>query len=166
MNTGRHSHSPTTRDDAALVAAFENGTLPHEDWNHEAHLRVAFCYLSQHAFEEAMERIRAGLKNYLSAKEIINTATQGYHETMTQLWMHVIAALMAGHAGERTKQSLLQKNPTGSAEFIERNAFLLEKSLWRMFYSRRQMVSIRAKQEFVPPDITPLPSFDDAKIPR
>lgn len=159
-NTSEHDW-----DDAQLAAHFEQCTVAKEDWDHCAHLRVAHYYLSCFPYEEALARMRVGLIKYLQRQGVIDTATRGYHETMTQFWLHIIAALMAGHAEERTSQEQ-PGTPKTSDEFLSQNSFLLDKSLWRMFYTRRRIVSMEAKAEFVPPDITPLPEFAEARIPR
>lgn len=153
-------NEPPLLTDAELAAAFEDGTIAKEVWDHRAHLRVAFHWLSEQPLSAALPRIRAALKNYLQAQGIVETATLGYHETMTQFWMRMVAAMMQGHAAEKPKQG----RAWDSNAFLEQNPFLLQKSLWRAFYTRRQIVSMQAKAELVPPDLTPLPDIDEDAI--
>ncbi len=166
MTKSNPNAAPSELSDAQLAASFENGTLPHEDWDHRAHIRVAHYYLSTLSFADALEKMRTGLRRYLGQVGVVETATRGYHETMTQFWLRIIAAVMAGHADERTSREQPPGAGVSATEFISQNPFLLEKSIWRLFYSRRCMVSMQAKAEFVSPDITQLPEFDEGRIPR
>ena len=46
--------SPMT--DQELLSLFESCELPHEQWTHRAHVRVAYMYLNQFPFSEALGR--------------------------------------------------------------------------------------------------------------
>ena len=44
--------------DAAFMRAFETATLGYEEWTHEAHLRMAWNYITAHGREEATPLIK------------------------------------------------------------------------------------------------------------
>ena len=46
--------------DEIFIQAFEDATLPFEDWTHEAHLRMAWNYITEHGKEGAIPHIRLG----------------------------------------------------------------------------------------------------------
>ena len=41
-----------------FIQAFEDATLPFENWTHEAHLRMAWNYITEYGKEKAMPFIR------------------------------------------------------------------------------------------------------------
>ena len=44
--------------DETFLQAFEDTTLPFEDWTHEAHLRMAWNYLREHGKDQAIPLIK------------------------------------------------------------------------------------------------------------
>ena len=44
--------------DEAFMKAFEDTTLPFEDWTHEAHIRMAFHYLQEYGRQDAEAHIK------------------------------------------------------------------------------------------------------------
>ena len=81
-------------DEAALdafVAAWRAGTLPKPEWTHAAH--VAVC--AWHAWdgppvETVFAAMKRGIVAYNEAVGTANTATSGYHETLTRFWAGVV----------------------------------------------------------------------------
>ncbi len=66
-----------------FITAFEEGTLPREEWTHRAHLTMALWYVRCYPAAEAERRIREGIKHYNAAVGVVSTPTSGYHETLT-----------------------------------------------------------------------------------
>lgn len=133
-------------DDESLLAGFEDCTLPEAQWNHQAHIRVAYLYLRNHPFDEAFERMRSNLQRYNAARNVPNEPHRGYHETLTIAWLTVVAAVMKHHG--------LGKD---SLDFCAQQPYLLNRSLLRLYYTRRTIMSPEAKRLFIEPDIAPLP---------
>ncbi|MGZ4964164.1 MAG: hypothetical protein ACXWKG_10165 [Limisphaerales bacterium] len=134
-----------TADDQFL-ATFESGQWPRDQWHHREHIKVAYLYLRQYSFDEAVARIRERIKAHNAAQNITDTPTSGYHETMTQAWMRLVYL------------TLREYGPAESADaFYERSPQLSEVKVLRLFYSRELMMSARAKAEFVEPDLAVLP---------
>ena len=45
-------------NDDEHLRQFENQSLPLGDWNHRAHLKVAYLYLTRFPFDEALKRMQ------------------------------------------------------------------------------------------------------------
>ncbi len=132
--------------DVNFLQQFETQSLPKEQWNHRAHLKVACLYLARWPFDEALVRMRDGIRAYNAVQGILDTPTGGYHETMTQAWLHLVHL------------TLCEFGPIESADaFLDTQTQLLSKRALLFFYSRDRIMSAEAKREFVPPDLTPFP---------
>ena len=132
--------------DEAFLKAFKDCTLPFEQWKHRAHLKVAYLYLRQLPFAEALDKIRANIQRYNAATNTPETLERGYHETMTVAWLRLVDF------------TLREYGPAASAdEFLEAQEHLLNRKVLRFFYSRDRLLSWHAKTEFVEPDLAPFP---------
>jgi hypothetical protein len=132
--------------DEAFIRAFEDCTLPFEQWKHRAHIKVAYLYLRRWPYAEALERVRASIKRYNATTNTPESLERGYHETMTVAWMRLVHF------------TLCEYGPAPSAEeFLEAQEHLLNRKALRFFYSRDRIISWQAKAEFVEPDLVPFP---------
>jgi hypothetical protein len=135
---------PLRADDiATFVLEFEACTLPKPRWTHQAHLLVGLWYLSKHTPAEALNVVRKRIRAYNLAVGTANTDDSGYHETLTRWYLNGIAAHMARHSAESLPESLalLLRTP-------------LARSDWPLrFYSRERLFSVRARREWVEPDL-------------
>jgi len=124
-----------------FLAAFESGTLPKERWTHAAHLLAGACYVHRLGQSSAINHMRACVRRYNEAVGGKNTATSGYHETITVFWIKVLDAL------------LLHAQPIARAEFaalaVER--FTPQRDLFRRFYDFDVVASTEARAEWIPP---------------
>jgi hypothetical protein len=128
-------------NDDEFLAAFEACTIPKTDWTHEAHVRMAWLYLSRFPLPTALQNARSGIAKY--NRSLGNTT--GYHDTVTVAAVRVIASRMAD--GERYEA------------FRTRNGDLFQSlmSVLRGYYSEARIKSPEAVAEFVEPDLAPLP---------
>jgi len=134
-------------NDEEHLRRFEDHNLPHAQWTHRAHLKVAYLYLLKLPYPEALERLRTGIQAYNAAHGIQDTPTGGYHETMTQVWLQLVSA------------ALHQFGPAESADaFFDAQTQLSDKRTPLLYYSRDRLMSAEAKRSFVTPDLTALPS--------
>lgn len=133
-------------NDTEFLQAFENCTLPSAEWKHRAHVKVAYLYLREFPFEQALEKIRSGIKRYNAAINTPEALDRGYHETITQAWTRLIHFTVRQHGSAATAD-----------EFFEQNPQLTNKNALRFFYSRDAIMSWKAKAEFVEPDLTTFP---------
>jgi hypothetical protein len=130
----------------ALIQAFEDHTVTHEQWNHRGHLGVACAYVEAYG-ESAFERFRERLKALNKAHRVVDAPTSGYHETITKFWIIVIAHEFERMAGE----TLLTKANYILEHYSAKGTILLH-------YSRPLIMSAEAKKGFVEPDLIPLPT--------
>lgn len=132
--------------DDEFLAAFEDYTLPFEQWTHHAHVRVAYLYASTHDLNSAINRMRASIKAYNKATETPEAIDRGYHDTITQAFMTLVFA------------ANVQTGPHGSSnDFCDSHPELLSKQALLNYYSRERIMTMEAKREFVEPDLCPLP---------
>ena len=70
-------------------------TLPHAEWTHEAHL-AATTYLLLRRPEIAIDEELPGLiRRYNESVGGVNSDTEGYHETITRLFLHGVRRFLA-----------------------------------------------------------------------
>jgi hypothetical protein len=133
-------------DDDKFLEQFETTALPLEEWHHKQHIKVAYLYLRRFPFDAAMVRMREGVKAFNAAKKIPEAIDRGYHETMTQAWMHLVYF------------TVCEYGPAEDAEaFYEQSPQLQQKKTLRFFYTKELFTSPEAKAGFVEPDIIPFP---------
>ena len=128
------------------LSAFESCSIPLAQWNHRAHLTVAYLLLREHGLEEATDRMCRGVQRYNAANNIRQTPTGGYHETLTIAWMRILHTTMGAYGPA-----------DGPDSFFEQHPHLLSKVLLRLFYSRERIMSDEARRGWVEPDLAPLP---------
>lgn len=127
--------------DRDLIEAFGRCAIPHGQWDHRAHLRVAYLYAKREPLGCALERFRTNLKKLNASHGVVDTATRGYHETITVAWMRVIAGLIREQGEYADSQAFLAANPN-----------LLDKRFLQRFYSEGRLLSPEAKAGFIEPD--------------
>ena len=129
-----------------LISEFEDCSLPRSRWTHQAHLTVAFWYLSNHTGEEAAARIRVGIKRYNAANGVQTTRTGGYHETITLFWIWAVSRYLL-LADQRLSVVELANG------LVEHYA---DKNYTFRDYSRDRLLSWEARTGWVEPDLNPL----------
>jgi hypothetical protein len=132
-------------DDETLWKAFGDCSLSSADWTHEAHLRIAFLHARRYALDEAHLRLRAGIIRLNERHGLIETSGRGYFETLTRVWLVLVADARA------------RSGATSSRELLERCPELYDRRLPSRHYSNEMLASVRARSIFVAPDLEPLP---------
>lgn len=128
---------------AALVNAFEVGSIAASDFTHAAHVAVALSYLAELPADQALAKMREKIRAFAAHHGVTNL----YHETLTTFWMRLL-----DHLTRRYNLNL---------------------PLWRRInvivarwgtslpahahYSRDLIASEKARQQYVAPDRLPLP---------
>jgi hypothetical protein len=137
--------------DEELLGRFERCELTHWEWNHEAHVRVAYMYVSGNPFETAMDKIRSGIQRLNSVHCVPETAIRGYNETTTPAFAQLIASTISAY-GEAlpTLDSLM---------FCQTHPHLMQKTILRLYYSPARRIHPDAKAHFIEPDLAPLPTI-------
>jgi hypothetical protein len=118
-------------------------TLPKSAWTHESHLSTC-AWLILERPDIAPERDLPDLiRGYNESVGGVNDATQGYHETITQIFIRAvrahIATTEAGKLRERVNALLL--SPQGRRDWPLR------------FYSKERLFSAEARLGWVEPDL-------------
>lgn len=137
-------------DDAAIRSVGERmieRTLPRPLWTHEAHLATC-AWLILERPDIAPERDLPGLiRRYNESVGGLNSDTEGYHETITQVSIRGVRAALARSEGkglcERVNALLLA--PEGRRDWPLR------------FYSRERLFSGEARLGWMEPDLGGLP---------
>lgn len=137
MNFGK------SKSDKNFREQFESCDFPISDFNHRAHLRLAYIYLSENDIETSTEFIRNGLKKFLATNGI---DIKKYHETMTSAWIQAVNYFM-----RKTGKY------TCSEEFINKNSRLLDTKIILTHYSSALLFSDHARCSYVEPDLDPIP---------
>ncbi len=133
--------------DHQFIQDFESGALPREDWNHAAHVRMTWYYLSHSPLSEASHKIRSGIQNFVRAKGLKAT---GYSETITLVYIQLIEAARISDSHSLSWEEFKNAHP----ELLDRN-----NPLPLIYYRRETIESEEAKLKFLEPDLQPLPKI-------
>ena len=128
--------------DEQFARAFERGEVTPAAFDHRAHVRVAWVYVREGpTFDAAIARMRDAIRRFAAAAN----AAQKYHETITVLWMRLLAEAAA------------RVPPCELAELLERCPELADKDLPLKYYSRELLFSEQARAAWIEPDQLPTP---------
>jgi hypothetical protein len=137
-------------DDAAIIHVGEgllSRSLPKEEWTHEAHLAASLWIARDCPNIDPVRDMATIISRYNVSVGGINDDTQGYHDTITRVYV------------EAVKVHLAQRD---SAEtFVDSvNALLISplgrRDLPLRFYSAELLFSVPARRKFIDPDLLPL----------
>ncbi|HYH46640.1 MAG TPA: hypothetical protein VEG34_13225 [Thermoanaerobaculia bacterium] len=128
-----------------LLTRFEAGQVSASELGHRQHLQVAWLYLGRLGPEQTAQAVREGIRRLAAA----NGVPQLYHETVTRVWIHLVAWARAA-SGAATFEDLLEAHPE-----------LLDRALPQRFYSAERLQSPEAKAGWVEPDRSALPALRD-----
>jgi hypothetical protein len=148
MTEPRFFHSDT--EVAHIGEGLLARTLPRAEWTHEAHLGATTYLLTRRPDVDIDERLPDIIRRYNASVGGVNDDMQGYHETVTRVFLHGVR-LFLGEAdiGEPLHQLIneLLLSPMGRRD-------------WPLqFYSPGLLFSVEARRNFVPPDVAALPGL-------
>src|SRR5438270_9912037 len=124
-----------------FVSQWERTVLPKAEWTHSAHIAVGAYYVVRYG-ASAFDQMKTGLLRYAAAVGIHNTDTSGYHETLTRLWIEILARTVGTYS-----------DPLEAARFAVLT-FGDFRDLPRLYYSFDVTLSIAARRAWVPPDLS------------
>ncbi|HEX4873918.1 MAG: hypothetical protein ACK4SJ_06720 [Sphingorhabdus sp.] len=136
-------------DDASIVRIGEGllaRTLPRESWTHEAHLAACLWIVRDRPDIDPERDMRGIISSYNVAVGGVNDETQGYHETITQVYIAAVRTHLR-EVGDMTlcdTVNALLVAPRGRRE------------LPLTHYSRERLFSVEARLGFVAPDLRSL----------
>ncbi len=141
-------HRPSIADHE-FRARFEACELSAADFNHRAHVRIAYIYLSEGEPAQAYARMRKSLLRFLAFHEVDPAK---YHETMTHAWLLAVRYFM----------TLCPESDSADA-FIAADPRLLDPKIMATHYSAERLFSDEARTAFVAPDLDPIPGLVEAR---
>ncbi|MGB5078612.1 MAG: hypothetical protein WBO17_14130 [Sphingorhabdus sp.] len=122
-------------------------SLPREEWTHEAHLAACLWIVRDRPDIAPELQMRKIISSYNEAIGGVNDDSQGYHETITQVFIAAVRAHLANDAADVSLQDAV-------------NSLLLSprghRNLPLNHYSRELLFSVAARRDFVAPDLRPL----------
>lgn len=134
-------------DDRAFQSDFEDCRVRPEDFDHRAHVRLAYIYLAGHDTGHALQHMREALHRFIRHNDI---PVAKYHETMTHAWILAVRHFMAQTGSAES-----------AAEFIDAHPQLLDSRIMLSHYSAEVLFSPEARARFVEPDLDGIPRHDE-----
>ena len=135
--------STASDDDRRYREDFESGRIPLAEFDHRAHIRLAYAFLAELDVDSAHERMRRALQTFIARNGI---PASKYHETLTRSWILAVRHFMALTPGARSAD-----------EFIAANPVLLDARIMLTHYSAAALFSPEARSRFVEPDLQNIP---------
>jgi len=123
-------------------------TLPRPEWTHEAHLAATTYLLLRRPDIDLDKELPGLIRRYNESVGGVNSDTEGYHETITRVFLHGVRLFLSEADTSKPLHELVNElllSPAGRRDWPLR------------FYSRERLFSEEARREFVPSDIAVLP---------
>ena len=121
--------------DDEFLAAFEATTLPIAAFDHRAHVRAGYLYLSRYGFGAAIDRFGKSLRAFAAAH-----GKQGlYHETITVAFLALI------------NEHIARSDAADWEGFAAANPELLDRNCLKHFYAPEELASPEARAVFLLP---------------
>jgi len=138
----------TSPDDQTFRQQMESSTFPAADFNHRAHLRLAYVYLCESNPDTATDQMRDTLNQFHIHNKV---DPEKFHETLTKAWILAVKHFMdrAGSA-------------TSADDLIDRYPQMLDTQIMLTHYSAERLFSDHARRTFVEPDIDEIPRYNNA----
>jgi hypothetical protein len=139
-----HSDAEIERIGEGLVAR----TLPRGDWTHEAHLAATTYLLLKRPAIDLDAQLPDIIRRYNESVGGVNSDTEGYHETITRVFLRGVRLFLAEADLSEPLHELVNQlllSPMGRREWPLR------------FYSPELLFSVEARRGFMPPDLASIP---------
>jgi hypothetical protein len=123
-------------------------TLPRAEWTHEAHLAATTYLLMRRPHVDIDAELPGVIRGYNESVGGVNSDSEGYHETITRVFLHGVRLFLAEADSEEPLHQLVN----------DLLLSLMGRRDWPLrFYSRERLFSVEARREFIPPDLAELP---------
>ncbi len=127
-----------------FAARFQACALRKEEWTHHAHLVVGLWHINRYGADEALTRLRSGIRRLNESFGGENTATSGYHETITAAYVILLSQYLARRQNGQTLRDLTAQLLAGP---------IAAKDVLLSFYSRERLMSTEARAAWIEPDV-------------
>ena len=153
--TDHATHHPIRlfADDAAVRhvgTGLLDRTLPRAEWTHEAHIAACCWLLCERPDIDAPRDLPDIIRRYNASVGGVNDDTQGYHETITQLYIAGVRAWLVGNPARENLSDTVNAalaSPIGARD-------------WPLtLYSRDRLFSAAARRSLEMPDIGEWPRY-------
>lgn len=131
--------------DREFERKFLSGELSPRDFDHRAHLRLAYVLLASRDPVDATLTFRESLLGFLRHHHI---DAGKFHETLTQAWLQAVRHFM--HRFPDT---------VGSEDFLQKCTLLHDPQVMLTHYTRETLYSEEARRHFIAPDLKPIPLY-------
>lgn len=135
-------HHASTAD-LEFRRAFEACEVLPAEFDHAAHVRLAYTNLCDRSIDDATERMKASLLAFLTH---LGIGHEKYHETITRAWIMAVHYFMTRSEPQSSAASFTAANPE-----------LLDSRIMLTHYSAEVLFSPGARATFVEPDIQSIP---------
>lgn len=145
-------HSPRLFHSDAEIERIGEGllerTLPRPNWTHEAHLAATTYLLLKRPDIDLDAELPAIIRRYNESVGGVNSDTEGYHETITRVFLRAVRLFLAEADLAEPLHELVNElllSPMGRRDWPLR------------FYSPERLYSVEARRGFIRPDIASIP---------
>ena len=122
--------------------------LPKPEWTHEAHLATTLYLLLRRPEIDLDRELPGFIRRYNESVGGVNSDTEGYHETITRVFLHGVRLFLSEADRREPVHDLVNElllSPIGRRDWPLR------------FYSPAVLFSVEARRRFVEPDLAALP---------
>ena len=130
------------------VARFVARAIPHAEWTHLAHLAVGAWHVDRYGTDAALTRMRVGIRRLNDSHGTPNSASSGYHETITRAYVRLLQEFLTACLSDLPLHERVTRLTASQ---------LADRSVLLTFYTRETLMSEQARAEWVEPDLAPLP---------
>ena len=140
-------HEPRPFADDSAIRRVGEGmiacTLPKAEWTHEAHIATCAWLILERPDIAPESDLPTLIRRYNESVGGVNSDSEGYHETITQLYIAAVRSALARLEGRGLAERInsLLKEPEGRRDWPLR------------FYSSERLFSKEARLCFVDPDL-------------
>ena len=123
-------------------------TLSRDEWTHEAHLAATTYLLLRRPDVDLDRELPTIIRRFNKSVGGVNSETEGYHETITRVFLHGVRLFLAEADPKEPLHELVNElllSPMGRRDWPLR------------FYTRDRLLSVKARRDFIPPDLAALP---------
>lgn len=123
-------------------------TLPRAEWTHEAHLAATVWLLLKRPDIDLDKELPDLIRRYNESVGSVNSDTEGYHETITRVFLRGVQLFLAEADLREPLYELVNElllSPMGRRDWPLR------------FYSPERLASVEARRAWVRPDIASIP---------
>lgn len=123
-------------------------TLPRSDWTHEAHLAATTYLLLRRPDVVLDTQLPDIIRGYNESVGGVNSDSEGYHETITRVFLHGVRLFLAEADTAEPLHELVNQlllSPMGRRDWALR------------YYSPELLASVEARRAWVRPDLASLP---------